>query len=243
MTATTFTLMLMRGCSGSGKSTLVKQIVAEWTASAPIGVFSTDDFWLTPVNHPDGTQTMEYRHDISKLSEAHKWNQQRAQLAMESKSHPLIIIDNTNLQKWEAKPYVECAVRCGYEVVVKEPTTPWWVAKDVDELFKRGTHGVPLEAIARMVERYEPDFTVDSILKSSPPFNRGSGDRGGRRGGPGGLNNRGGISNRGNWNSQGKEKIAINGNASISNGSSFSNAINLSNTHSFIPSRGYSGPT
>ncbi|KAJ3029079.1 UNVERIFIED_CONTAM: NEDD4-binding protein 2 [Siphonaria sp. JEL0065] len=229
MTATSYTLLLVRGCSGSGKSTLVKQIVSDSTVS-PIAVFSTDDFWLTKTILPDGTETTEYKHDISKLSEAHRWNQQRATLAMETKSHPLVIIDNTNLQRWEAKPYVECAVRCGYEVQVREPTTSWWVAKDVEELFKRGTHGVPLDAITRMVERYEPDFSVEAILQSSPPvFNNNN--RGGKRGGFNNGGNRGGFNNGGNRGgfNNGGNRGGFNNNRGGFNGNNDTNAFNVNN--------------
>ncbi|KAJ3065819.1 NEDD4-binding protein 2 [Podochytrium sp. JEL0797] len=118
---------------------------------------------------------------------------------MELKSFDLIIIDNTNLQRWEAKPYVECAVRCGYRVEVREPTTEWWINKDANELFARGTHGVPLVAIQKMVERFEVGFSVDEILRSSAPNftrnNRGGRGRGGNSGGGGFGGNRGGFNN------------------------------------------------
>ncbi|KAJ3294181.1 NEDD4-binding protein 2 [Rhizoclosmatium sp. JEL0117] len=183
------TLVILRGCSGAGKSTLA----AELLQSNPTAlVFSTDDFFRQ-------NESGEYKHDPSRLSEAHAWNQARAAAAMASKA-PVVVIDNTNLQRWEAKPYVECALKEGYSVVVKEPTTDWWVRKDVNELFKRGTHGVPYEAIAKMVERYEPDFSVEAIMQSSPPdFSRSR--RGGFNNGGRGSFNRGGFNgNRGNFN-------------------------------------------
>ncbi|KAJ3235175.1 NEDD4-binding protein 2 [Chytriomyces hyalinus] len=211
----------MRGCSGSGKSTLVKQILqslrevpadqptattttaateATTVSSAPTTtptskttplVFSTDDFWLVP--SATNPSILEYRHDISRISQAHTWNQNRAFAALNSHASDTIIIDNTNLCRWEARPYVECALRNGYEIVIKEPDTWWWREKNAEELFKRSTHGVPLEAIRRMCERYEVDFSVEAILMAQPPpppqprfsQQRGGYQRGGYRGGRG----------------------------------------------------------
>ncbi|XP_038618087.1 NEDD4-binding protein 2-like 1 isoform X2 [Tachyglossus aculeatus] len=59
-------------------------------------IFSTDDFFV----REDGTY--EFNPDF--LGEAHKWNQERARTAMRNGESP-VIIDNTNLQSWEMRPY------------------------------------------------------------------------------------------------------------------------------------------
>ena len=59
------------------------------------------------------------------------------------------------------------AVKHNYKVIILEPDTPW--KKDAEELSKRNKHGVPKEAILRMLARWEDDFTVENILKSQPP--------------------------------------------------------------------------
>ncbi|KAJ3347502.1 NEDD4-binding protein 2 [Entophlyctis luteolus] len=138
-------------------------------ASIP-ALFSTDDFWLVPAS--DGSDTSGYVHDAMRLSEAHAWNQARAIAAMESRSSDFVVIDNTNLCLWEARPYVEAAVRCDYTVCAQEPDTPWWQARDAEQLFSRGTHGVPLEAIVRMLERFEEPFSVEAVLNAVPPQRR-----------------------------------------------------------------------
>lgn len=137
---------IMRGVSGSGKSTLAKSLASEEN------IFSTDEFFM--VNG-------EYRFNPSKLGVAHKWNFDRVKNAVMNGVSP-IVVDNTNTQSWEAKNYVQLAKENGYEVQVREPSTPW--AKDADELVKRNTHGVPKEAIGRMLSRYQDEETFRKEL-------------------------------------------------------------------------------
>ena len=145
----------MRGLPGSGKSYLSKQKSEELQGIS----YSTDDFFIDE-------KSGKYIFNPKKISQAHTWNQERTKNSME-KGEKCIIIDNTNTMKWEAKPYVELAVKYGYKVEILEPDTPW--KKDADELVKKNKHNVPKEAILRMLERWEDDFTVEGILKSKPP--------------------------------------------------------------------------
>lgn len=143
------TLYIVRGLSGSGKSTLAKELAG----SSGI-VLSTDDFFMN---------NGKYEYDGSKISRAHKWNQERTVEYLQKGVHP-IVIDNTMSQKWEAKFYVLQGISYGYNIEIREPNTPW--RKNPQELAKRNTHGVPLETIERMLSRWDYDFTVDSILNS-----------------------------------------------------------------------------
>ena len=163
-------LYIMRGVSGSGKSTLANSL------ADPSNIFSTDDFF----GHGD-----EYVKNFnpSKLGEAHQWNQDRVIEAMSKGINP-IVVDNTHTQAWEAKPYVKAALKNGYEVIIKEPNSPMWkvvldtIEKDGDldsvaeKLSSLNKHGVPKEAIEKMLQRYEPNITVDKILDSKSPFDK-----------------------------------------------------------------------
>lgn len=91
-------LILMRGPSGSGKSTISKQIVGEIEDAIAL---STDDFFI---NDDDG----QYNFNFKSLSKAHQWNQFRADEAMKL-GLSTVIIDNCNLEPWEAQPYVAMA--------------------------------------------------------------------------------------------------------------------------------------
>ncbi|OCT93105.1 NEDD4-binding protein 2-like 2 [Xenopus laevis] len=147
-------LILLRGLPGSGKTTLARLLLN----LNPDGlVFSTDDFFC----QKDG-----YSYNVKLLGDAHNWNQFRARRAMDDRRSP-VIIDNTNMQGWEMKPYVQMAIEHGYFVDFLEPET-WWKL-DPLELAKRNTHGVPHEKISQMLERYEHNMTVPVVMNSVEP--------------------------------------------------------------------------
>ncbi|NXF74991.1 N4BP2 protein, partial [Sclerurus mexicanus] len=147
-------LVLLRGVPGSGKSYLARNLLED----NPGGIIlSTDDYFY---------KHGQYHYDPNCLGEAHDWNRKRAREAFERGISP-IIIDNTNIQAWEMKPYVTLAQQFKYKVMFREPDT-WWKFKP-KELERRNVHGVSKEKIKRMLERYERCLTVRSILDSSVP--------------------------------------------------------------------------
>ena len=146
------TLILMRGVSGSGKSSLARSLGEGGK------VLSTDDEFMV-----DG----EYRFDPEKIGENHGKTLEKATALMNRGVSPLVI-DNTNMQAWEMKPYVLEAKDRGYEIEFREPDTPWKF--DAEELARRNSHGVPLDIIRKMIDDYEEDMTVDKVLESKSPF-------------------------------------------------------------------------
>ncbi|XP_077615036.1 NEDD4-binding protein 2 isoform X3 [Crocuta crocuta] len=147
-------LVLLRGLPGSGKSFLARTLQED----NPSGVIlSTDDYFY--ING-------QYQFDVKYLGEAHEWNQNRAKEAFEKKVSP-IIIDNTNLQAWEMKPYVSLSQKHKYKVLFREPDT-WWKFKP-KELARRNIHGVSKEKITRMLEHYQRFVSVPIIMSSSVP--------------------------------------------------------------------------
>ncbi|XP_077467698.1 NEDD4-binding protein 2-like 2 [Stigmatopora argus] len=152
--SSSYVLILMRGLPGSGKTTMARTLLP----SGPSGlILSTDDYFV----HNDG-----YRYEPSLLGEAHVWNHRRASDAMHD-GHSPIIIDNTNLQAWEMKPYVQMALQMGYRVDFCEPNTSW--KYDPHELEKRNKHGVTQEKIAQMLDRFSNPISVDVVLSSQEP--------------------------------------------------------------------------
>ncbi|XP_078402666.1 NEDD4-binding protein 2 [Cetorhinus maximus] len=147
-------LILMRGLPGSGKSTLARMLVQQ----GPNGmIFSTDEYFC---------RSGHYQFDPSLIGEAHEWNQKRAKEAIEEGYSP-VIIDNTNTQAWEMKPYIVMALKHSYNVVFREPDT-WWKFKPW-ELERLNIHGVSKEKIKVILEHYERHVTVSTIMRSSEP--------------------------------------------------------------------------
>ncbi|XP_067451272.1 NEDD4-binding protein 2-like 2 [Thunnus thynnus] len=147
-------LILMRGLPGSGKSTMARELLS----TGPSGlILSTDDYFA----HKDG-----YHYEPGLLGEAHEWNQRRAKDAMHDGRTP-VIIDNTNIQAWEMKPYIKLALERGYRVDFCEPDTNWKF--DPYELEKRNKHGVPQEKIAQMLDRFSFPISIDIVMSSQEP--------------------------------------------------------------------------
>jgi predicted kinase len=137
------TLIIMRGLPGSGKSSVVKLLTTGHPAE---GVICSADHYF----EKDG----EYRFDPKLLGKAHAASLKLAQDAMGA-GVPLVIVDNTNTQRWEFEKYVEAAKEYGYvihELTIGRPTHP----SEVEKCSARNTHGVPKDAIKRMAERFEP---------------------------------------------------------------------------------------
>ncbi len=155
------TLYILRGLPGSGKSTLAKQLAGETGI-----ICSADDFFVD--------EKGKYNWDPSKISEAHRWNHARIKDSISVGISP-VIIDNTHVTQWELqqlKPLVEYAENHGYDVQIKEPTTPW--AFNAEELAKRNTHGVPLDSITSKLERWHHNPTVEEIKNNFiPPTEKG----------------------------------------------------------------------
>lgn len=142
-------MYILRGPSGSGKSTKAKQLGIDGIT------LSTDDFWMK-----DG----KYIFDINRIAEAHQWNQQRTREYLKKGISP-IIIDNTNIEAWECKVYVHLAQQYGYQVQL----IPIQVQNTAEELAQKNKHGVPAEAIQKMIDKYDPNITIRDILKATPP--------------------------------------------------------------------------
>lgn len=106
----------MQGVPGSGKTTIAltllnsflqeqSSVTLGWTAVK----LSTDDYREQPCGH--------YVHDISQNA-AHHAKTQRACVDEMLLGTNQIIIDNTNIEKWQAAPYLALANMYDYEVQV-----------------------------------------------------------------------------------------------------------------------------
>jgi predicted kinase len=147
-------MYIMRELPGSGKSTAAQELFDRLRANDmwpthlidEEAIYSTDNYWL----RPDGY----YDFNPSRLREAHAWNIEQVHKAIEAHFMPFVIVDNTSIRLAQMLPYVQLATRNNWSVQYVVPETPW--AWDVEECTKRNTHGVPLAAIARMKDQFEP---------------------------------------------------------------------------------------
>ena len=132
---------IVRGLPGSGKSTAAKVMIPHLTLSA-------DDFFMVGNRYCFRTEL---------LGVSHQWNQGRAEEACKN-NESLIIVDNTNVNWKEVKPYVDIAAKYGYHLHIVEPNTVW--KYDVEECFRRNTHRVPKEVIQAMSDRWESTQSI-----------------------------------------------------------------------------------
>mmetsp|Transcript_12638 Transcript_12638/g.11186 ORF Transcript_12638/g.11186 Transcript_12638/m.11186 type:complete len:142 (+) Transcript_12638:32-457(+) len=127
---------IMRGIPGSGKSTVAKKIAGEEGV-----IHSTDNYFVN--------EEGEYVFDGSKIKRNHEKNYSAFVQSIED-GQETVIVDNTNTQEFEYKKYATYATEAGY--VVSYVTIPFISAEEAAE---RNTHGVPAEAIERMMKRWK----------------------------------------------------------------------------------------
>lgn len=149
MAITSKTLYIMQGIPASGKSTMAKMIRAQTAGT----IISTDDYWYKVTEEGVSYRGGFYNFDIAKLGFAHRWNQKRCEELMDA-AGPVIIIDNTNITRKAAQPYVDMAKRHGYDVVVVR------VQVDIEEAIKRNAtrpadRAIPEDVIRRMASKME----------------------------------------------------------------------------------------
>lgn len=135
---------ILRGISGAGKSTLAAELnmLAYWNKQIA-AYCSADPFFIN---------NGEYFFEQSKLGAAHEYCRTSFQVAIND-NIDLIIVDNTNTQHREYKFYKEEAVKAGYQVqviIVGEFTD-----EAVELYAQRNAHGVPIETIRKMRDRFQ----------------------------------------------------------------------------------------
>lgn len=152
-------VIIMRGLPGSGKSHKVKELVEDARLrldAHEVVICSADDFFMVW----DAQQAMlTYKFDPTKLGEAHARCFHKYTVALFAGT-PLVIVDNTNSQKWEFEHYQAVARLAGYECETEFGTDQHHESKhiridDVRRFAARNVHGVPLAAVAAMAARWE----------------------------------------------------------------------------------------
>jgi predicted kinase len=130
-------VVIMRGTSGAGKSTYVEKNHADDV------VVSADKFFIK--------ENGDYKFDFHKIGQAHAWCFGEFVKALQDNA-PVVVVDNTNIKKWEYNNYIETAKLAGYNVEIVEvvPKTPEEIQLCVD----RNTHNVPAKSIQARVREF-----------------------------------------------------------------------------------------
>lgn len=141
------TLYIVRGLPGSGKTTLALSIKGAIAIAA-------DDY-------PDLYINGVYQQHEAQNS--HDWCKQLVSMAMNGGS--AIALHNTSLSDWELHPYLELAKRHGYSVafvLCEGVVLP-------DGNTTKSTHGVPMDRIQKMRDRFQSFQSLIPWLLSGFP--------------------------------------------------------------------------
>ncbi|QTH71679.1 AAA family ATPase [Pseudoalteromonas xiamenensis] len=138
---------ILRGLPGSGKSHYAFSLAEELVGGDETRyvICSTDDYFL----QTDGS----YQFDKTKLSEFHNLNLARFINSL-AEGIELVIVDNTNIRRWEYVAYSAAAHAMGYQV--KEVVVGEVKDKSLQHLYqKRNIHHVALRTISNMARQFE----------------------------------------------------------------------------------------
>ena len=147
-------LTLVRGLPGSGKTSFMWRCVGDM-----LGVvyqIATDDFFMV-----DG----KYQFDPKLLTENHEKCRLQVQEWLEGQKGD-VWVHNTFSCRWEMEPYLTLAASNNYFVTVIDIFDGGCTD---EELAKRNSHGVPIEGITAMRNRWEHDWKNGD---PEPPWNR-----------------------------------------------------------------------
>lgn len=126
-------LILIRGIPGSGKSTIANLMSVDVVLEA--------DLYF---------EKHAIQFDKSKVKDAHKWCAEQTETAMKNKLS--IAVANTFVEQWEMQPYFDLAAMHDYQVhsIIVE-----------NRHGNSSVHGVPIEKITNMVNRFQVQLTKD----------------------------------------------------------------------------------
>ncbi len=146
-------LLIIRGVPGSGKTTFAKFLKqqAEWGGQFFDSVYhyEADNYFIRGSG--------EYVFNPAELPKAHAWCQGAVRKALSTQYTAMVIVSNTFSQMWELEPYLQIAKETDTEVTILTVET---LLSD-QELAERNVHSCPVEAIARIRNRWE-SFTSKS---------------------------------------------------------------------------------
>jgi len=151
---------IFRGVPGSGKSTAAHAVanhmglLTDQTITGGVIYYSSNDGDLVSAIHSTDTFFLnkegEYQFNPRQLGLFHGLNFKKFKQSL-SENVPIVICDNTNTTRREYIKYLEAARRVGYITSIVTLPIP-----SIELCVARNSHGVPEEAIIKMIKRWEP---------------------------------------------------------------------------------------
>jgi len=144
-------VIIMRGPPGSGKSTLTLEIEAEY--GMPAVICSADHFFYFDKSH----DPINYKFNPKLLGRAYDKCREDFKEALAT-NEALVIVDNTNIKLRDFQWYIKFAIDSGYNVTVHSIT-----GCSAQECHKANVHGVPIEAIQRMIDNFVETKEINNV--------------------------------------------------------------------------------
>lgn len=154
-------IYILRGLSGAGKSTKAKSLVGTNGI-----IHSTDDVIASKYDYGEFFKNILPKTP-NLLGTMHRENLENFKSSIQS-GFDTIIVDNTNIDISDAKPYVIAAIMSGIRQEDIQFVDIGTNGLSAEELFQRNLHGVPLDVIRQKINVYEtmPLFNFKNVLKS-----------------------------------------------------------------------------
>jgi len=133
------TVFVLRGPSGSGKSSYCQQFLND------AKICSSDHFHMV-----DGV----YVFKQANLNPAHSACFNNF-MHLVYKDELKIVVDNTNIKRWEYQNYIDLALMEGYNIQIIEfmPGT----LQEIKQVISRNIHDVPSDIVMKMILSFEED--------------------------------------------------------------------------------------
>jgi predicted kinase/2'-5' RNA ligase len=141
-------VVILRGVPGSGKSTTCERALSLLSSKRPTfsHIVCSADHYFEHTDQSSGV--VHYNFIRSRIKNAHKECQQIFDRAVRL-DYSCVVVDNTNIRKWNYKHYLDTAKRCGCRVVI--------LSMNTQQAPNQNNHQVPKSIVERMLRQWEKD--------------------------------------------------------------------------------------